>query len=628
MERFSSLKLLLATFLLILVSSLPAQQCMWARVNNSNYTQVEGPSAVYNGKMYIFSGFGCDQMGVCGAELENMTEVFDPAVGANGQWTNLNAMPVGVTHVPAATVENEIWLVGGFRGNHGGPPIDTVQIFNPVTNTWRYGPRLPAPFAGGGAVYLGRKVHVFGGLLPDRVTVTGAHYMYDLDNTAAGWQTLTPMPNPRNHMGFGVVAGKIYTVGGQIGHDCCTQDRDLVEVYDPVSNSWSTMNPMPDSISHMECGTFSKDGLIYVVGGNTQTYSTNWWMHSFNPETNSWTRLCDMPIKLWNPAAEIIGNEFIIAHGGEWAYQIPSEKAYKHTFARNIRRELGFWPKQLSLSLNVGQIANPEVNLHTISGETGYQLNTANFPLWLISTTSSGNTISPNGEELELYIDPVAMTPGTYSFQLIVSENNASPQGYTPDTLQITLTVTSGSPLGIDELERFEASLIEGENVLLEWETRLEDKLNFFSIERKRERDELFKTIQVMEPKAIGNQGAYYQFEDDRPGESGDEVLYRLKYHDRDGSFAYSETQSVWLKNLDDRLVLYPNPAESYIFFSVDFSRFGNCEVSVYDLKGKQVSLPVYRRSGKLNVQDFAPGCYVIVAKTEKGILRKKLIIK
>ncbi|MEZ4686749.1 MAG: kelch repeat-containing protein [Bacteroidia bacterium] len=83
--------------MLALISPLSAQQCMWARVTNSPHTQVEGPSVVYNNKMYIFSGFGCDQMGVCGAAIENMTEVYDPNVGVNGQWTNLSPMPVGVT---------------------------------------------------------------------------------------------------------------------------------------------------------------------------------------------------------------------------------------------------------------------------------------------------------------------------------------------------------------------------------------------------------------------------------------------------------------------------------------------------------------------------------------------------
>jgi N-acetylneuraminic acid mutarotase len=602
---------------------------MWARAADANQDQVEGPSALYNNKMYVFSGFGCDQAGVCGAELENMTAVFDPAIGVNGQWTTLNAMPVGVTHVPAITVENEIWLVGGFRGNHGGPPIDTIQVYNPATDSWRYGPRLPTPFAAGGAAYVGRKVYVFGGLLPDRVTVTGAHYMYDLDNTAAGWQTMTPMPNPRNHLGFGVIAGRIYTIGGQIGHDCCTQDRDLVEVYDPVSNAWSTMNPIPDSISHMECGTFAKDGLIYVVGGNTQTYSTNWWMHSFDPEANAWTRMCDMPIKLWNPAAEIIGNEFIIAHGGEWAYQFPSEKTYRHTINRNIRRELGFWPKQLSLTLDRRQIANPKVNLHTISGETGFELNTINFPLWLVSATSSGSTISPNGEELELYIDPVAMTPGTYSFQLIVSEHSAGTQGYTPDTLQISLTVTTGSPLSIDQLDHFEVSATEAATALLEWETQSEEDLGFFSIERKGEVDQQFKVIHRVQPKGeSGNQGAYYRFEDKQLEQKQQEIVYRLKYHSQDGRVSYSSPQSLWLEALDDNLMIYPNPASDHIFYRLEFPSLSICKVSIFDIKGKQLVSGLSGSAGRIDVQDLGPGCYIVVANTDKGTLRKKLIIK
>lgn len=630
MSALSYLRSLLLGLLLLSFSSHTiAQQCMWFPANNSNYRQVEGPSAVLNDKIYIFSGFGCDQANVCGAELENMTEVFDPAIGANGQWTNLTPMPVGVTHMPAVTVENEIWVIGGFKGNHGGPPTDTIQVYTPASDTWRYGPTLPDSFAAGGAVYIGRKVYVFGGLLPDRRTNTGAHFVYDLDNTAIGWQTLAPMPTPRNHMGFATIAGKIYTVGGQIGHDCCTQDRDNVEVYDPATDLWTAQAPLPDSISHMECGTFAKDGLVYVVAGNTNTYSTNRWMHTFNPETNTWTQLCDLPIKLWNPAAEIINDKLYIAHGGEWAYQMPSDKAYSYNITRNRRYELGFSPRQLNYSINLGQTVEAEATLYTISEETNFSLNSADFPIWITNSSSSGNVISPTGEKLSLTLDPFALGPGTYTFDVIASENNTNPIGYSPDTLRISITVVAGSPLGIDDVSAFEARPISENQVMLTWETGNEEDLSFFEVERRKEQEDSFETIGIITAQTgARSQGAAYSFKDSHIMASDRILNYRLRYVAKNGTVYFSEIETVTLSATDQYLIVYPNPAQDHFVIRIDIPEIKMCTIRILDLGGKELIRPISGNMTRLSTHELAPGCYIIEAITDKGTLRKKVIVE
>ena len=58
-----------------------------------------------------------------------------------------------------------------------------------------------------------------------------------------------PMPTPRNHPAIGVVAGKIYLIGGRITANniggFVAANVDVVEEYNPATDSWRAMNRMP-----------------------------------------------------------------------------------------------------------------------------------------------------------------------------------------------------------------------------------------------------------------------------------------------------------------------------------------------------------------------------------------------
>ena len=58
-------------------------------------------------------------------------------------------------------------------------------------------------------------MHYFGGSDANRID-RGEHYVLNLDNPSAGWQTRAAMPNPRSHMAGAVIGGKLYAIGGCI----------------------------------------------------------------------------------------------------------------------------------------------------------------------------------------------------------------------------------------------------------------------------------------------------------------------------------------------------------------------------------------------------------------------------
>ena len=81
---------------------------------------------------------------------------------------------------------------------------------------------------------------------------------------------LAPMPTARDDFGFAVVNGIIYAIGGDTNAfndatstPCCTT---VVEAYDPVTNIWSTKNPMPTMRDDFDASTV--DGVIYAIAGS------------------------------------------------------------------------------------------------------------------------------------------------------------------------------------------------------------------------------------------------------------------------------------------------------------------------------------------------------------------------
>ena len=282
-------------------------ECEWNNLADSGLSRVEAQSVKLNGKLYVLAGF------LSGLKVTAATEIYDPITNS---WSIGAPMPTPVTHMGAVGVGDEIWIVTGFVGNHPGVATDKVQIYNTLTDSWSEGPPLPNPRGSGAAVYSNGKIHFFGGLLPDRVTDVGEHYILDVINRDAGWQQAATMPNPRNHLSAAAVGGKIYAIGGQYGHDNGVQDQSFLDEYDPSTDSWTRKANLPSARSHFEPGTMVHNDKIIIVGGRRGGFFFDD-VTQYDPLSNTWTELCELPSNLLAPAAKVFGDQLIVANGGE-----------------------------------------------------------------------------------------------------------------------------------------------------------------------------------------------------------------------------------------------------------------------------------------------------------------------
>ncbi|MFC5537889.1 kelch repeat-containing protein, partial [Rhodocytophaga aerolata] len=304
----------------------------WTTVASQQYSVSEQQGEVVNGKLYTFGGFDSQKSTFTPTSRSYQ---FDPVAN---QWTSIANLPYlpngigsdgktygGVTHAGITNDGTDIYFAGGYTSNASG----TGQIFG-TKQVWKYTvgsntytrlPDLPVDISAGQMEYVNGKLHHIGGTNVARTEDLASHYVLDLDNLAAGWQTLAPLPNPRQHAGSTVFEGKIYFIGGQNGHDSNLTTRTLVHMYDPATNTWTQRANLPtptgtNGRGHITSSVVVAGKRIIVLGGETvhSTGRTDM-VSAYTPATNTWQNLTPMPAVRSSGVAAFIGGNLYYSGG-------------------------------------------------------------------------------------------------------------------------------------------------------------------------------------------------------------------------------------------------------------------------------------------------------------------------
>jgi hypothetical protein len=84
------------------------------------------------------------------------------------------------------------------------------------------------------------------------------------------WSKAAPMTAPRSELQAISVANRIFVIGGNVrmmkdGEMATLPTTGISQVYDPASNSWRDIAPMPRGSTHN--GIAALNGTIYIAGG-------------------------------------------------------------------------------------------------------------------------------------------------------------------------------------------------------------------------------------------------------------------------------------------------------------------------------------------------------------------------
>lgn len=297
---------------LIAVTRASGSLSSWSSLATMPLRRTEAQGAAVGGKLYVFGGFSND--------LYQATRRADAYSAANNSWSRLPDLPLALTHSAQAVDGETIYLIGGYVGDNPGPSTSRVLKYNTRTNSWSNGPTLPAARSAGAAAIVGRKLHFFGGNLrtsgTDEVDKPD-HFVLNLDG-GTSWTRSASVPLVRNHLGAGVLNGKIYLIGGQLNRDEATTAQKRVDIYDPATDRWSRAADMPLGRGHISASVLAVNGHILVIGGSVNGTSgkASAEVLLYDPQSNVWSQLRALPAGRKTPVAGYIGGKLIVAGGG------------------------------------------------------------------------------------------------------------------------------------------------------------------------------------------------------------------------------------------------------------------------------------------------------------------------
>jgi len=219
--------------------------------------------------------------------------------------------PTAFLAIAGAALLVGLFVYGTASGSKGAQQADPSG-----QGDWKSAAKLPIHASEMGAVSLGGRIYVGGGLAgPSNdytgVTTTFQYYDPQLDR----WYALAPLPADLHHLGLTTTNSAIYLTGGYQGDDF-TPDMRAVWSYRPIHNVWQRVAYMPaPRAAHASVGIGDR---LYVVGG-VGTGSSALWV--YDPETNTWdTSRPPLPtIREHLTAAEVGGKLYVI--GGRWGGQ-------------------------------------------------------------------------------------------------------------------------------------------------------------------------------------------------------------------------------------------------------------------------------------------------------------------
>jgi len=208
-------------------------------------------------------------------------------------------------------------------------PVNNAWEYNPGADTWKALAPLPGKRGSAVAAVVGEKIYVIGGATTPpgskETAIDPAHRQVCLgtvdeyDPATDTWRERSPMPTPRNHAAIGVVNGKIYVIGGRVGAAFISlaSDTSVVEVYDPATDTWGAPRArMPTTRSALAAGVYG--GRIYVAGGEYQDphmMATFRAVEAYDPATDTWATMPPLPVSRHGLAGGVLDNRFHVVGG-------------------------------------------------------------------------------------------------------------------------------------------------------------------------------------------------------------------------------------------------------------------------------------------------------------------------
>lgn len=162
------------------------------------------------------------------------------------------------------------------------------------------------------------------------------------------------MPSSRSEMSAGVIDGRIYVPGGWTNS---FGQSTALEMYDPATDSWTKLADLPFHVNHHATAVYQN--ALYVFGPEDSTLR-------YDPASDTWQELTPLPENRYAAAAAVLDNYIYVVGGSgstsdllrydpasdSWARLAPLLQAREHTQAVALDGQIyalgGRWDRGLN----------------------------------------------------------------------------------------------------------------------------------------------------------------------------------------------------------------------------------------------------------------------------------------
>lgn len=326
----------------------------WIFTSPAGWAQVTVDILPYRGASFKFRWrLGSDNSNIGapgGWWIDDVQVHYEAPATCDAVWGAESPYPIAAYLTAAVSLNGHLYVFGGLAT----AAIANAYRYDPESNTWPPIAALPEPRYGASAVTDGRYIYILGGS-PDSIVVRPTLWRYDPELDS--YTTLTPFATATARQAAAYVDGVIYRIGGQID----LEDRlntNTVEAYTIATDSWTAAAAHP--LRAYGAGALALDGYVYTAGGRSEVTAwatayrydprTNTWddgaiadlpgpagvvsagelyhgtwialadlysVLGWNPETNTWRSLAQMPRPVFSASAAVIGPVFYVVAGAD-----------------------------------------------------------------------------------------------------------------------------------------------------------------------------------------------------------------------------------------------------------------------------------------------------------------------
>ncbi len=266
----------------------------WARNAPMEIARSEHPAVLYRGQIVVIGGLVSEGRARIGAT--ETVEAYDPETDS---WQRMPDLPQPRHHAMASVASDRLYVIGGFSGE-GFTAVDTVWEL--VDRSWVEREPLPRPIGAGASVAIDGIIYVIGG------TPEGGLISYDAETDE--WAGLTAPEVFREHVAAVALNGEIWAIGGRAPGAI----HDSTEIYDPARETWRFGPTLNEARSGF--GAAVVEGSIYVAGG--EVFDPDEALDSterLEPGNGEWERGDRLPVGLHGNPLVSLGSTLYLPGG-------------------------------------------------------------------------------------------------------------------------------------------------------------------------------------------------------------------------------------------------------------------------------------------------------------------------